>query len=286
MSHRIFGKLFLSIGAMKAGTTWLYAMLGRHPSLHFTPEKELHYFYHRYINDDQLSEKRRLQAARDRYLFRFNPEQANIERIRLNLHWVAQYLSRPVDDFWYANLFQRHNRQEWNCDFSNLHAQLPAEVWPQIASNCDSLRVLYTMRDPIKRLWSHTKFHLQVTGGLHHLDEWGPDEFEMFARMPHIWVNAEYGAVLRNMKAGLAEDQRMVLFYENLHADQRGTLKMVEDFLGVPNHTYPQAELDKRLTESTKREMPAFFPELFAEDVARIRSEIEAEGFTIPQQWG
>lgn len=286
MSHKIFGKLFLSIGAMKAGTTWLYAMLGRHPALHFTPEKEIHYFYHRYINSDQLSEKRRLQSAKDRYLFRFNPEQANIDRIRGNLHWVAQYLNRPVDDFWYANLFQRHSRQEWNCDFSNLHAQVPADAWPQISANCDTLRVLYTMRDPVKRLWSHTKFHLQVTGGLHHLDEWSPDDFELFARLPHIWVNAEYGAVLRAMKAGLSEEQRMVLFYEDLHADQRGTLKAVEDFLGINNHTYPQAELDKRFTESTKREMPDFFPELFAEDVARIRAEIEAEGFTIPQQWG
>lgn len=38
----LFGNLFLSIGAMKAGTTWLYAVLERHPALHFTPEKELH----------------------------------------------------------------------------------------------------------------------------------------------------------------------------------------------------------------------------------------------------
>ena len=27
MDHKIFGKLFLSIGAMKAGTTWLYGNL-------------------------------------------------------------------------------------------------------------------------------------------------------------------------------------------------------------------------------------------------------------------
>jgi hypothetical protein len=51
----LFGNLFLSIGAMKAGTTWLYAVLERHPALHFTPEKELHYFYHRYVNDRHLS---------------------------------------------------------------------------------------------------------------------------------------------------------------------------------------------------------------------------------------
>ena len=33
-------KLFLSIGAMKAGTTWLYSLLERHPQINFTPEKK------------------------------------------------------------------------------------------------------------------------------------------------------------------------------------------------------------------------------------------------------
>ena len=98
MDQKIFGKLFLSIGAMKAGTTWLYAVLERHPALHFTLEKEIHYFYHKYINDRHLSEPRRLASARDRYLFRFDPQNANIDRIRGNLHWVANYLNRPVEE--------------------------------------------------------------------------------------------------------------------------------------------------------------------------------------------
>lgn len=270
---------------MKAGTTWLYAVLERHPALHFTPEKELHYFYHRYVDDHYLSEKRRLESAKNRYLFRFDPEAANIDRIRGNLHWVANYLDRPVDDFWYRNLFQMRDTQTWACDFSNLHAFVPAEVWPRIAGDCDRLRVLYTMRHPLKRLWSHVKFHLQVTGGLHHLDEWGPTDFGLFTRLPHIWDNAEYGAVLRRMKAGLKEEERKVIFYEDLHADHRGTLRSIEEFLGLPAFNYPQPLLDRRFTESVSRPMPDFFPALFAPDIDRITAEIEAEGFAIPEKW-
>jgi len=44
---------------MKAGTTSLYAVLESHPSLHFTLEKVIHYFYHKYVNDRHLSEHRR-----------------------------------------------------------------------------------------------------------------------------------------------------------------------------------------------------------------------------------
>lgn len=282
----LFGNLFLSVGAMKAGTTWLYALLARHPELHFTPEKEIHYFYHRYVDDKRLNEQRRLAEARDRYLIRFDPEKANIDQIRRNIRWVSSYLDSPVDDFWYRNLFQLQGRQRYACDFSNLNAHLPAEIWPRIAGNCDKLRVLYTMRDPVKRLWSHTKFHLQFSNQLENLQKWGPEDFKRFLRLNHVWENAEYGAVLRKLKSGLPGESLKVMFYEEIHADQRGALVEIEDFLGISHHNYPKPLLERRFTESVKREMPEFFPGLVAEDVARIRDEVEAEGFKLPAKWG
>ena len=285
-SGKLFHNLFLRVGAMKAGTTWLYAVLERHPELHFTHEKEIHYFYHKYVDSNLLGEQRRLVNASERYLHRFDPEKSNIDRVRENLHWTSAYLQRPVDDHWFRNLFQMRPHQKWGCEFSNLNAHLPAEAWPQIADQCDNLRVLYTMRDPIKRLWSHTKFHLQVTGQVEKLDTWAPGDFKKFVYTPHIWNNAEYGQILRKLKAGLPADTLKVIFYEDLHADQGGTLKAIEDFLEVKNFNYPQQLLDRRYTESVKYEMPGFFVDLFADDVARIRREIEAEGFIVPQKWG
>jgi hypothetical protein len=87
------------------------------------------------------------------------------------------------------------------------------------------------------------------------------------------------------MKAGLSEEERLVLFYEDLHADQRGTLARIEDFLGIAHFNYPQAVLEQRPTEGAKRPMPEFFPGLFAQDLTRIRAEIEAEGFNLPESW-
>jgi len=37
-------KLLLSVGAMKAGTTFLFDVFRKHPEIYFTPEKELHFF--------------------------------------------------------------------------------------------------------------------------------------------------------------------------------------------------------------------------------------------------
>lgn len=271
---------------MKAGTTWLYAVLARHPELHFAMEKEIHYFYHRYVDDGQLSDQRRMQEARNRYILRFDPEKAHVDNIRANLRWVTAYLDRPVDDFWYRNLFQLRQHETYACDFSNLNALLPGDVWPRISDRCDKLRVLYTMRDPVKRLWSHTKFHLQVTDQLDNLQTWGPKDYLRFVKQSHIWDNAEYGEVLRKLRAGLATDQYKVIFYEDLHADQRGTLHGIEEFLDIAHFNYPEPLLNRRFTESVKHPMPDFFPELIADDVARIRSEIEAEGYALPRGWG
>lgn len=285
MGGRLFGNLFISAGAMKAGTTWLYAVMERHPDLHFTPEKEIHYFYHRYVDNSVLSDKRRLEQAKRRYFDRIDPERSHIDKIRWQMHWLSNYLSRPVDDLWYRTLFSYPRGEKYGCDFSNFYAQLPVKAWRRIARDSDRLRVIYTLRHPVKRLWSHVKFHLQVTGELDKLERWGPEEVEAFARKDFMWVNAEYGAALRAMKAGLPKGTLMPVFFEDLHADQRGTLAAIEDFLGIRHFDYPEAVLGKRVNESAPHPMPDYFPDLFAGDVARITAEVEAEGLTIPGAW-
>lgn len=285
MSQKPFENLFLSAGAMKAGTTWLYRVLERHPELFFTPEKEIHYFYHRFVDSNILSETRRLTEAKNRYIFRFEPETANIDRIRINLHWVSAYLTNPVDDMWYRSLFAGQRRQTYRCDFSNLYALLPEAAWSRIAADSDKLRVLYTMRHPVKRLWSHVKFHLQVTQQTNVLSTWTPKDFNKFARQPFLWDNAEYGKALRNMKGGLPAESFKPIFYEDLHGDQKGSLAGIEDFLGIARFNYPEPLLSRRVNESVSHPMPDFFPGLFEADVERIIKEITDEGLTVPDSW-
>jgi hypothetical protein len=284
-----FGNLFLSVGAMKAGTTWLFSVLSRHPALHFTPEKELHYFHHKYVDRRILSAPRRLQNAKDRYLTRFDPQKTPIDRVRRDLHWACAYLADPVDDHWYRNQFQlrppQQTGQTWCCDFSNLHALLPVEAWPQIESQCTKLRVLYTLRDPIRRLWSHTKFHLQLTGKLTEMQDWTPAEYYRFAKQPFIFDNAEYGSVLERLHTGLRPENLMVLYYEDMHNSQRDHLRAIEEFLDISPQDYPQDLLDRRPNESRNLPMPDFFPDLFAADVARIHTQMLDLGYTPPDSW-
>jgi hypothetical protein len=57
--------LFLSVGAMKAGTTWLYEQLKDHPEIYFTPEKEIHYFANKVGIENQLNHRNRILKLKD-----------------------------------------------------------------------------------------------------------------------------------------------------------------------------------------------------------------------------
>jgi hypothetical protein len=281
----LFGNLFISAGAMKAGTTWLYTVLSRHRNLLFTPEKEIHYFYAKYVDRGILKDERRLDNALSRYIGRVDPKTADIDRVRYDLHWVVAYLGQPLDDYWYRNLFFFERRHFYGCDFSNLYALLPTEAWPQISENCNKLRTLYTLRHPAKRLWSHVKFHLQVTNKLDLLTTWERKDFEQFARQSFIWDNAEYGQALDRMMGGLKGDQLKVIFFEDMHDAPGETLAEIERWLEIPAHKYSDQVLNQRVNESSPQPMPDFFPDLFAKDFERIGAEVEGHGLTVPASW-
>ncbi|GGX46638.1 hypothetical protein GCM10007385_12790 [Tateyamaria omphalii] len=285
MSDRPFGALFLSVGASKCGTTWLYSVLQTHPQLHFTPEKELHYFHYKYGNKGILSNQRRMKNAQARVLSRIDPEASNIRRVRHQMLFLGDYFSDPIDDTWYANLFRLKRAGAYSCDFSNFHALLPAHAWGEIADRSEKLRVLFTMRDPLDRLWSHIKFHLEVTGQATALDTWTPEEFWAFAKRPFIWDNCEYGHALRKMTNGLGTDMLHVQFYEDLFDRTDDTLATLEGFLGVDAFEYPAERLVRKVNVSPRRPMPDFFPDLFGPEVDRIRREVEELGYTPPKSW-
>ena len=294
-SGKVFGKLFISAGAMKAGTTWLYDLLLRHPELHFTLEKELHYFYDRDVwarSRDvlrlprQLSKAHRMRKVRERYLNRIDPDHDSPDEIRAKRDWIASYLKHPVDDAWYWNLFAQRAEGAWACDFSNLYARLSARNWRRIAAQSEDLKVLYTMRDPLERMWSHVKFYQEQTGQAATAESWTPAQYRRFFADPWVRVHTDYGRVVRNLRAGLGDGALKLMFYEEIHADRRAALRQVETFLGVAPFDYPEGLLERRMAQSRVRPMPAFLPELFGRQVARIVKDLQGEGVEVPAGWG
>lgn len=170
----VFDHLFLGVGAMKASTTWNYDVLHRHPDIHFSREKEVHYFYSHYLRPGLLSDRNRMRIAK-RHLG-FDPEASHITPLGDRVRWTGDWLRTPVDDTWFNGLFNGRGTARWIADFSNLNALLAPEHWAEIHAKTATLRVLYTLRHPLQRLWSHVRFHLQMSSNARLLDDWSLDD--------------------------------------------------------------------------------------------------------------
>ena len=279
----LFDNLFLSVGAMKAGTTWLYSVLRHHPGIHFTPEKEIHYFYARYENPKVLNERWRLNTAK--LYGGFDPATVDAALVARNLRWLSSYVAGPVDDLWFRTLFQDRRRETWVADFSNLNALLSEVSWRRVMAATERLRVLYTLRNPRDQVWSHVRFHLIMTGNRHKLETWSADELASFALSNAIWPHSDYAAAIRRMRAVLPSASLHVGFHHIMRDAPLAFVRQTEAFLDLPPHDYPPALLDRQVNVTPEHPMPAGMLEGIAPAVNRLVTELGDLGIDVPESW-
>jgi len=275
--------LFLSVGAMKAATTWLYTVLSDHPEIYFTPEKEIHYFASEFgVAPDVLSDANRISRVPN-YLRQI--DSLSITEARKRLIWVSNYLKDPNSTNWYENLFINKGNQKYCADFSNLHCHIDSKNWHHVLNSAYNVKVLYTMRSPVKRLWSHAKFHAQFIGQADLIDSWNPKTLEEFVRKPHMWINSEYGRIIKKLKKSIPEESLKISFMEDIQKSPINWFRDLESFLEISEYSYNDNKINRRVNTSLKKDMPDWFPELFSKDIRRINKEIENLGYKVPDSW-
>jgi hypothetical protein len=149
--------ILMCVGATKAGTSWLYRALFRHPECHLRTRKELHYFDTVETGnfDRQIGVTTReliaLEARDDRpWNYR--------ARHRDLTEWLALMQGRAADMSGYlAYLSQHRADRRLVGDITPAYALLPADRLRQIASMAADVRFVYLLRDPVSRLWSHVR---------------------------------------------------------------------------------------------------------------------------------
>lgn len=138
----MIGPDFVGIGAARSGTSWLYEVLDRHPSIWLPPIKELHYF------DDPSRSKRYYSYLRMRLI-------SGLWVRRPFSAWDLQYFfGRPCDE-WYSRLFEPGRR----CglltgEITPAYAILDEAILERIQAINRQVKLIYLMRDPVMRCWS------------------------------------------------------------------------------------------------------------------------------------
>jgi len=277
-------KLFLSIGAMKAGTTWLYSLLERHPQIHFTPEKEIHFLAHYYFDKKHLTEDHRRHRAQTRL--------SNIANLRLERQdairaWYNdQYLNGALSLAWYENLFNSSKgRRGWNADFSNLSALIQAEGWKRLREDISKeIKAIYILREPCERLWSQYKFSGQSHNNINPSDF--EQQIEQFLSNSAVNRHSQYCSNFDAVCEGLGHQNVKAMVFDDIQNQPEALLASVEQFLEITARDHSSHNnLNRRINTTAAQAPPAVFRMHCAPIVEREVEGLKERGIAVPRRW-
>ncbi|MEL0633150.1 sulfotransferase domain-containing protein [Pseudoalteromonas carrageenovora] len=256
-SGTMIENLFLSVGAMKAGTTWLYEQLKDHPEIHFTPEKEIHYFANKVGIENQLNHRNRILKLKEVMQKNANANAKFISQNLDEISWYADYAhDTDISNEWYKSLFKFNPSKKFCADFSNLYCQMDTNGWDNVRKIAKNVKVIYTLRDPLERLWSHYKFHMKWVNREDEALDAGFENFKELLDKHFFWVNAEYAKNFELLKQSLNDDELMVLYFEDFRERPVEMLNEVQRFLGIKEIEPEQSQLNKKVNKTKSFKMP------------------------------
>lgn len=253
--------LLFCVGATKAGTSWLYRYLHAHPECRMRSIKELHFF-------DTVDF--------DDYAHQFD----TYARLRSDLaarlvgagEWRAGNLQRQIDDVdeivaalalaqagdadgavraYRDYLFAAARDARLVGDITPGYALLSEQRLTMMAGLSPAVRVLYLMRDPLDRLWSHVR--MQAKRQLRAGEEIGLKSRRVLNRVvrrgmeTHIPARGDYRATILRLQAAIPPAQLMIEFSERLLTE--AGLRRLCAFLGI---AWRKADTSERTHEGVK----------------------------------
>lgn len=218
---------FLCIGAQKAGTTWLDANLRRHPGIWMPWIKELQYFNdvhiaahrgwtarHRFMHGERAAERERRRAGVA------GPDPHVMERI-------GAIASGVVSDAWYGAIFAHAASGQVCGEVTPEYSLLPNVGIAHVLQLNPRMKILFLMRDPVERCWSH----LRMLGR-------GQVNFDYLAAAasPDVLARADYQKIIRDWTSAFGEEQVLTAWIEDIAREPEPFLRRLVGFLGLDWH--------------------------------------------------
>jgi hypothetical protein len=244
----------LGVGAQKAGTTWLWRQLSKHPLYRNLGKKELHYW-------DKLL---RLDSKnlRDEELIHSFMTDESVEFVTSrNRHRYFDPIQRAQ-----AVSHGKHQTQPMVADITPAYAGLPRGVFRLIREELESrdvdYRVIYFMRDPVARIVSAFKMGkrrrkqtpLQVLQNA----VWNRTLDEELIRFGRSWgcqYRTRYEITVANLRVVFPADRLFFGFTESISDPQQ--IADLSEFLDLPSSLFNplqrpnRAPVNQRIAPST-----------------------------------
>lgn len=231
------------LGAVKAGTTWLYDALAQHPDCHLREVKEVNYFLLLGQGADHWA---RAHKARDTEAMRARLSREGNAKTRARLAArietrealmaLPQEGADPAHQAYLAFLTEGRKRARVVADISPQYATLDRKAFAQMVALGPEVRLVYLLRDPVDRAWSDTRMWVSRRAQRFGQDGGVARMYEVFDTLldggrTDISVNGDYARTLEELEAVVPPAQLHLSFYEELFGDRE--LERLAQFLGI-----------------------------------------------------
>ncbi|MDB6174838.1 MAG: Sulfotransferase family [Chthoniobacteraceae bacterium] len=275
---------FLGIGAQKAGTTWLWAQLQRHPNVWMPPRKEVHYFDRNFPTPNYLGEPRLLRRIFGREThhrawremmqadFRQSWKAKDLKALR----WYSRFYFGALDDDWYRALFPKDEHLMCG-EITPAYSILAEEDVAHIARLLPELKIILLLRNPIDRAWSQIRF--DWTRGAR-ADITNLEEIKAFIDSPKQSLRSSYLRMLEIWGRHFPPERFLVGFYDDITTQPAHLLERVTQFLGLESAPATPQDLGRKVHASREAPMPpeirAYLIEKYAPDLRLLEERFGA----------
>ena len=223
---------FIGIGAQKAGTTWLYDQLRQLKEFNLTPIKELHYFDRspRYISPDYVEISKLRDRLRNWRWYRRVVKDfgRNIIREPLNfqdLRWLCKWHFANYEDKFYHRIFEEWAVKGIKGEITPSYSLLEKEDISRIIGLFPDIRIVFLIRDPIDRAWSHCRYRKPtVTTSI--------ASIKSFINSDEQILRGDYVRTIENYTAIIPREQVLLAFYDGIRDNPGKLLEEIILFLG------------------------------------------------------
>lgn len=280
--------VFIGVGALKAGTTWVHHFLTDHPDCRPCLIKELRYFT-KFEGDTPEMIARRVarvrelvQKYRDAGMTESNGYTiAQYEQLVED--WVALFQSDQLDTDAYLELVTRHAADaKLVGEITPAYAGLSAQMFAKMHGIAPVTKILFIMRDPVARLESQIRMRAVKSGAAQ------SDRVASAADTAERYLNgewrmgakrADYAATIRRLRQAVPEQDLHLCFLEDL--PNGGTEAMCR-FLGIKEIAGPAS---KKVNEGAVIAMPRDFHRRAANRLREQYEQVADMVGYIPQAW-
>ncbi len=253
---------FIGIGAHKCASTWLWSNLRAHDQVWVPPQKELHYFDRgaEYPSPCEL----RTESLANRLFGAGAPEAEWRKKairnlagsaIRLDferLNWWLKFYPRRLNDQWYLSLF-KHRLGVLAGEITPAYSMLNVTDIQHLNALCPEVKILYAIRDPIDRAWSHVRYDAGL-GKIKNLSDL--DEVRRYIDGDALTRRGDYVTAVRNWLSVIPSDRLFIGFYDDIKLDALSFLTDLSDFLEIDVNGFPKQNISENVGVSRSKSMP------------------------------